>query len=147
MWGAQHSLVFSPPATTRLSDYPWGYLRKDGLCVWDKLAKGAKDQPSLKALEPSVPSYSSHLQVLRMRSRRGWVLGLSTPAFSQLPIVLPVVGPSWGPFHLSIEATTCPPFEGQSARLPSAARLSTPAWPGLTINAPKSPSSPPAPFP
>lgn len=110
-------VVFSPPATTRLSDYPWGYLRKDGL------------------------------QVLRMRSRRGWVLGLSTPAFSQLPIVLPVVGPSWGPFHLSIEATTCPPLEGQSARLPSAARLSTPAWPGLTINAPKSPSSPPAPFP
>lgn len=103
-------VVFSPPATTRLSDYPRG-----------------------------------HLKVLRMGPRRGWILGLSIP-FSQLPIMLPVVGPSWGPFHLSIEATTCPPLEGQSARLPPAARLSTPAWPGLTVNAPKSPSSPPAPF-
>lgn len=104
-------VVFSPPATTRLSDYPWG-----------------------------------HLKVLRMGSRRGWILGLNTP-FSHLPIMLPVVGPSWGPFHLSIEATTCPPFEGQSARLSPATGLSAPAWPGLTINAPKTPSSPPAPFP
>lgn len=109
-------VVFSPPATTRLSDYPWGHLGKH------------------------------RLKVLRMGSRRGWILGLNTP-FSQLPIMLPVVGPSWGPFHLSIEATTCPPFEGQSARLSPATRLSAPAWPGLTINAPKTPSSPPAPFP
>lgn len=104
-------VVFSPPATTRLSNYPGGYLK-----------------------------------VLRMGPRRGWILGLSTP-FRQLPIMLPMMAPSWGSFHLPIEATTCSPLEGQSARLPPATGLSTPAWSGLTINAPKSPSSPPAPFP
>lgn len=94
-----------------------------------------------RPLGPTLPAY---LKVLRMGPRRGRVLGLHTP-FHQLPIMLPVVGPR-GSVHLSVEATTCP-LEGQSARLPPATRLAAPAWPGLTINAPKSSSSPPAPFP
>lgn len=61
----------------------------------------------LGALQPDLLSLCTHLKVLRMGLRRGWILRLSTP-FSQLPIMLPVVGPFWRPFHLSIEATTSP---------------------------------------
>lgn len=91
--------------TTRLSDYPWGYLRKDGLSVGKDTLASTFPQGLLYPDNHYL--IHTHLKVLRMGAQEGMDQQAQHP-LQPAPIMLPVVGPSWGPFHLSMKPPRAP---------------------------------------